>query len=365
MMDGGVRMDINLGERSYPVHLGHGASGEFPARLREVCGNRPYALVTNTTLAKLYGEQIAVWREALGVRVVHAMPDGEQYKTLATWQGVLDRLLEERLGRDTVVIAFGGGVVGDITGFAAAAFLRGVDFVQVPTTLLAMVDSSVGGKTGVDHAMGKNLVGAFHQPSMVWVDTAFLRTLDRRQFVAGYAEVFKNACIGGRGMFDYIGEAHERILGAQPAELARAIEKSIRVKAAVVEADERETSGKRALLNFGHTFAHALEVTLGYERILHGEAVLWGIACACDLGKRAGTVPSSAASDYDALLAKLPLPKLPAVPDPQALVTAMASDKKARKGALRFVLPAAPGESVVRGEVPPEAVLATLEAVLK
>ena len=360
-----MRIDIRLEKRSDPVFLHHGAAQRFAAGLREVCGERPYALVTNTTLAALYETQLSEWKSALGIRTVHVIADGEQYKTLSTWQQILDTLLEARLDRSTVLLAFGGGVVGDITGFAAAAFLRGIDFVQIPTTLLAMVDSSVGGKTGVDHRMGKNLIGAFHQPAMVWIDTAFLDTLDRRQFVAGYAEVFKSACIGGRDMFDYIGGAHERIMAADPAELATAIKRCLRMKAAVVEADERETSGRRALLNFGHTFAHALELTLGYERILHGEAVLWGIVCACELGKRIGTIAASAAPEYDALLAKLVLPKLPSIPDPLALLAAMASDKKAQKGSLRFVLPTQPGESVIRKDVPSETVLATLKAVLK
>jgi 3-dehydroquinate synthase len=359
-----VEITIALGSRSYPIVLEHHAQGSFPARLREVCGERPYALVTNVTLEKLYAPLLAQWRDELGIEVVHVIPDGEQYKTLATWQGILDALLAARFDRGAVLIAFGGGVVGDITGFAASAFLRGVAFVQVPTTLLAMVDSSVGGKTGVDHPMGKNLIGAFHQPSMVFADTFFLDTLPRREFVAGYAEVFKNAFIGGRAMFDYIGSAHERILSMDPDELRRAIEKSIRVKAAVVEADERETSGQRALLNFGHTFAHALEVTLGYERILHGEAVLWGIACACELGKRIGSVAPAAIPFYDALLAKLPLPALCGTPSSDALYQAMFSDKKASGGSLRFVLPTEPGESEVRGNVPREAVLATLRAVL-
>jgi 3-dehydroquinate synthase len=359
-----MQIDINLGSRSYPILLGCGDASAFAARIRAVCGDRPFALVTNTTLAGLYEQQLALWRKALNLRVAHAIGDGEQHKTIATWQGILEVLLQARLDRGTVLIAFGGGVVGDITGFAAAAFLRGVEFVQVPTTLLAMVDSSVGGKTGVDHPMGKNLIGAFHQPSMVWVDPAYLRTLPRREFVAGYAEVFKTACIGGREMFDYIGEAHERIMASDTAELTRAIEKSIRVKAAVVEADERETSGKRALLNFGHTFAHALEVTLGYERILHGEAVLWGIACACDLGRRIGTIPASAHREYDALLRKLPRPALSSKPDPESLYAAMLSDKKAQKGTIRFVLPTEPGMSVLRGDVPRGAVLETLRAVL-
>jgi 3-dehydroquinate synthase len=357
-----MEIRVNLGERSYPVLVVHDEAVHFPARLREVCGARPCALVTNVTLERLYERQLGSWQAELGfVRVV--IEDGEQHKTIATWQSVLDTLLAARLDRSALLIAFGGGVVGDITGFAAAAFLRGVDYVQVPTTLLAMVDASVGGKTGVDHPMGKNLVGAFHQPSLVWVDTAALATLPRRQLVAGYAEVFKNAFIGGADMFAFINQGHRAVLAGEADAMVQAIQRSIRVKVAAVEADEHERSGRRALLNFGHTFAHALERCMGYGSILHGEAVLWGIACACDLGRRVGSVPEQARTAYDELLLKLPLPPLPGRPDPQKLYEAMLSDKKARGGTLRFVLPTEPGTSVVRDDIGQEAVMATLGAV--
>jgi 3-dehydroquinate synthase len=291
------------------------------------------------------------------------IPDGERHKTTDTWRGILDTLLEARLDRHSVVIAFGGGVVGDITGFAAAAFLRGVDYVQVPTTLLAMVDSSVGGKTGVNHPCGKNLIGAFHQPCMVWVDLAYLDTLPRREFIAGYAELFKNAFIGGPDMFAFVRETHQDLIAAKPDALAEGVERSIRIKAGVVQEDEHE-SGRRALLNFGHTFAHALEQTFHYEGILHGEAVLWGMACACDLGKRIGTVPPAARAEMDELIGRMPLPALEGVSDAETLYEAMFSDKKARGGTLRFVLPAEPGVSVVRADVPKSAVLETLRTVI-
>jgi 3-dehydroquinate synthase len=355
-------VDVSLGERTYPIVLGCEASDALPRALQDRFGRRPYALVTNTTLEKLYGKQVASWEQDLGfVRCV--IDDGEQYKTVATWQKVVDALLGARLDRQAVVVAFGGGVVGDIGGFAAAAFLRGVDYVQVPTTLLAMVDSSVGGKTGVNHPSGKNLIGAFHQPRLVWIDTAYLDTLPRREFVAGYAELFKNAFIGGREMFNFVNGSHDALVGGDRDVLAEGIQRSVRIKAAVVEKDEFE-SGTRALLNFGHTFAHALERFFGYEGIRHGEAVFWGMACACDLGRRVGTVADGDAAAYDGLLGKLPLPPLPGAADPERVYGAMSSDKKIREGTLRFVLPAAPGESIVRDDVPAEMVMQTLRETL-
>lgn len=349
---------IELGERSYPIVIGHGNGSAFPGVMLDRFRERSFALVTNTTLAELYGPHIRSWREALGFTEV-TIPDGEQYKTVDTWSKVLEALLEAKLDRSAVVIAFGGGVLGDITGFAAATFLRGVDFVQVPTTLTAMVDSSVGGKTGVNHQLGKNLIGAFHQPRLVWIDTAALETLPSREFVSGYAELFKNAFIGGRDMFDFVMDTHDSMFAGERTALTEGIERSVRVKAEVVESDERER-GRRALLNFGHTFAHAFERSFGYDKIMHGEAVLWGMACACRLGMLVGTVPAAARPDYERILAKLPLPSLPGPIEPEAAYAAMFGDKKMQGGKLRFVLPAQPGESLVVGHISREAVLEAL-----
>lgn len=356
-------LTIALGDRSYPIRIDHGVSSSFPAALRERCGACRVGLVTNTTLRGLYGTQLDAWKDELDF-VEHVMPDGEQYKTVQTWAGVLDTFLEARVDRGTVLVAFGGGVVGDIAGFAASALLRGVEVVQVPTTLLAMVDSSVGGKTGVNHAMGKNLIGAFYQPRMVWIDTAYLDTLDRRVFVAGYAELYKNAFIGGREMFDFVRDTHEDMFAANRAALAEGIERSVMVKAGVVEQDERE-SGVRALLNFGHTFAHAFEVHFGYERIMHGEAVLWGMACALDLGRRIGTIPANTWDTYQPLVDALPRPSLPdGDRDVTAIYDAMFSDKKVRDGKLRFVVPCEPGVSRVQEGIDPEPVKESLSDIL-
>jgi 3-dehydroquinate synthase len=353
---------VNLADRSYPILLGQELCPHIPGELKNRFPAGKFAVITNETLANIYQKELTEWASAMPLIKV-SIPDGEQYKTIATWESVLDSLLSARLDRKTVIVAFGGGVVGDIAGFAAACFLRGVRYVQVPTTLLAMVDSSVGGKTAVDHKMGKNLVGAFHQPSLVVVDTAFLETLPRREFIAGYAELFKYAFIGGTDMVAFVLANHDAMVGSDRAALVEGIRRSLAIKARVVESDEREETGARAVLNFGHTFAHAIERFYNFSGILHGEAVLWGIACACDLGLRVGTIPQGAMQVFGQLLEKLPRVNLPWKPDPEKLYEGMFYDKKVEKGKVNFVLPAEAGSVVIRGDIAPEAVLETLSAV--
>jgi 3-dehydroquinate synthase len=350
---------VNLGHRSYPVFLGGGIASEFPSYVRERFKGRRYAVITNTTVAGVHSSYMDVLKTELGC-AVHTFPDGEKYKTVETWSGILDALLAFGLDRKGLVIAFGGGVVGDVAGFAAACFMRGVDYVQLPTTLLAMVDSSVGGKTAVDHPLGKNLVGAFHQPAAVWADVNFLRTLPRRQFVAGYAEAFKYAFLGGREMFDFMANSGDAVLGGDSALLLECIARSIRIKAGIVAQDERE-AGARALLNFGHTFAHALERFYGFEGLLHGEAVLWGLACAVALAKDTGVLPQKHWGEFDEILRGMPLPPLPSAPRIEEVYAAMFADKKAESGRLRFVLPVAPGEALAGCGAEREAVLQVLK----
>ena len=353
---------VSLGERSYPIYLGEGLAAQIPQELRRRFPSGRFALVTNETLANLYQKELTEWVSDLSmIRIV--IPDGEQYKTIATWESVLESLLGARLDRKAIVIAFGGGVVGDITGFAAACFLRGVKYIQIPTTLLAMVDSSVGGKTAVDHKMGKNLVGAFHQPSLVWVDTAFLETLPRREFIAGYAELFKYSFIGGDDMVSFVLSNHNAMMANDNKALVEGIRRSIEIKARIVESDEREESGARAVLNFGHTFAHAIERFYNFSVVLHGEAVLWGIACAYDLGLRAGTVPKAAMRTYEQLMEKLPCVNLPWKPDPEKLYEGMFFDKKVAQGKVKFVLPTDPGSVIIRSDIPQETVFETINNV--
>jgi len=357
-----MQLTVDLGARSYPVFIDRGIAADFPRYCGEHFAGRRCAVVTNTTIASKYSSYINTLKNELDCPV-HELPDGEKYKTVDNWAAILDTLVSARLDRKSVVVAFGGGVVGDMAGFAAACFMRGVDYVQVPTTLLAMVDSSVGGKTAVDHPLGKNMIGAFHQPSVVWIDIDFLNTLPRREFVAGYAEAFKYAFLGGREMFAFVKDNKEAILRAERGALLECIERSIRIKAGIVGRDERE-SGARALLNFGHTFAHALEQFYGFEGLLHGEAVLWGMVCAVELAKVAGTLPESHWPEFEQIMDGLPLPPLPSAPDAGKIYAAMFADKKAESGKLRFILPTAPGESAVTGGVGEKAVLQVLEKKL-
>jgi 3-dehydroquinate synthase len=357
-----MEFTVNLGPRSYPVVLDQNVGNRFPARLKSLFPKSKFGLVTNRTLYALYEKQLTQWKRNLDL-TLHVMPDGERYKTIKTWGAIFDTFLKEKFERSSVIIAFGGGVVGDMAGFAAASMLRGIAYVQVPTTLLAMVDSSVGGKTGLDHACGKNLIGAFHQPSLVWTDTDFLATLSKREYTAGYAELFKYAFIGGRDMFDFIAANHPKLVERDAGTLGEGIRRSIETKARIVEQDERETGGRRMLLNFGHTFAHALEKQFGYKTLLHGEAVWWGMACSCELGKHLKTIPASDAPAYEALLRLMPRPKLPGAPSIKDLYGAMLFDKKVSGGAIAFVVPAKPGTSMIKDDVPVEAVKEALEAV--
>ena len=359
-----MEITINLGSHSYPLMMGSGSAAQLPAKLKSMFPTSRFALVTNTKLASIYCELLERWKKELHL-IVHIIPDGEKYKTVKTWESILDFLLGAKTERSGIVIAFGGGVVGDITGFAASACLRGIGYIQVPTTLLAMVDSSVGGKTAVDHPMGKNLIGAFYQPKLVFIDTDFLNTLSQRDFLSGYAELFKNAFIGGREMFDFIMENSEAMLSKESDKLFEGISLSIGVKAKVVEQDEFETSGLRALLNFGHTFAHSLERYYNFESVLHGEAVFWGMACACELGIATGVISASDIPDYRALLSRMPLPELPSRPDLEQIFSGMFTDKKVVSGKLSLVIPSEPGRSLLLKNTTEEDVRKTLEIIFK
>ena len=356
---------IELGARSYPVRIGHGllARGEaYPEARGRAC-----RLVTDANVAAAY---LAPARAALQLDEAHCLvlPAGEAQKTFDNGGRVVDWLLGSGLPRDGLVIALGGGVVGDLAGFAAAICHRGVDFLQVPTTLLAQVDSSVGGKTGVNHPRGKNLIGAFHQPRAVVADLDTLRTLPRRELLAGVAEVIKYGLIG-----DAVGAAHGRdaffcwleqnldaLLALQPAATLHAVETCCRMKARIVAQDERE-SGARALLNLGHTFAHAIETHTGYEAWLHGEAVAVGLCLAADLSRRLGWLSAADAARCRRLVTRAGLPTQP----PQDLAPArflelMGRDKKVQAGHLRLVLLQAVGEATVTAEFDPAALQATL-----
>jgi len=329
-------VDVALGTRSYPIHIGPGLLGDG-ARWRTAIPGRHVLVVSNTTVAPLYLARVLAGLDGM-VHATEILADGEQHKTLDNVARVLDALARLGASRDATVIALGGGVIGDLAGFAAACWMRGVHFVQMPTTLLAMVDSSVGGKTGVNLPAGKNLVGAFHQPRAVVIDTTTLDTLPPREYRAGLAEVLKYGAIGDAGLFAWL-EAHaDALLAREPDALIHAIAASCRHKAAVVARDERE-DGERALLNFGHTFGHALETEAGYGTLLHGEAVGIGMLLAAQLSARLGRAPDADAQRLHALLIRFGLPtRLPPGIDAARLVEHMRLDKKVLDGHLRLIL---------------------------
>lgn len=362
-----VQVQINLGERSYPVLIGPGLLADI-ARLREhllpVLKGQQVMLVSNETVAPLYLKQLAQALDGLAVDQF-LLPDGEQFKTLAEYERLLAHLLARKHSRATTLIALGGGVVGDLTGFAAACYQRGVDFVQVPTTLLAQVDSSVGGKTAVNHALGKNMIGAFHQPRLVLADTDVLQTLPSREFAAGMAEVIKYGMIADAEFFGWLERAAAALRAQQPDALATAIRRSVELKAAVVADDERE-AGRRAILNFGHTFGHALETCTNYRHYLHGEAVAVGMVLAAQLSATLGQVDQAVPARLIALLQQFDLPTAiePAL-TAGALAEAMSRDKKVIDDRMRLILLEALGAVRVQESVEPAQLLAFLQHSLK
>jgi 3-dehydroquinate synthase len=348
-------LKIDLGARSYPIFIGDGLLSRADLLAGALIGKAAgdtFGIVTNVTVAPLY--LAAVKRSLAGKRAFEVvLPDGEQFKTMATVERIFDVLAGERMNRDGVVIALGGGVVGDMAGFAAACYQRGVAYVQMPTTLLAQVDSSVGGKTGVNHSRGKNLIGAFHQPACVIADTATLRTLPERELRAGLAEVIKHGMLADAELFRWLEEHLDELLRREPEALAHAIRRSCEIKARIVGIDERE-SGVRALLNLGHTFGHAIEAASGYQTWLHGEAVGAGLFIASDLSRQLGWISSADFDRVHALLGRAGLTRAaPRIGAARALEY-MGLDKKVRDGRIRLVLVKSLGEAVVTADYPQE-----------
>jgi 3-dehydroquinate synthase len=361
---------VELGARSYDIVIGAGAIDALDAIPRRWPRLRRIFVVTDETVNGLHGGVLrqVLARAGLAAEFI-VLPPGEATKSFAELERLSEALLAKRLERSDVVIAFGGGVIGDLEGFAAGILLRGIDYIQVPTTLLAQVDSSVGGKTAIDTRHGKNLVGAFHQPRLVAADTSLLDTLPRRERLAGYAEIVKYGLIGNAGFFGWLERAAPAAIDRAGPERTGAVLESCRAKAAIVAADERE-AGDRALLNFGHTFAHALETECGYDDTLrHGEAVALGMVMAFDLSVALGLADASAADRVRRHFAGIGLPTslkantLAARPWPAArLVENMHSDKKVSDGKLTFILARAVGRAFVARDVPADTVLATLRA---
>ena len=350
---------VELGRRSYPILIGAGLIAR-PDLFDEHLFGRDVLLVSNTTVAPLYA---AALTSALGSRrVVEAiLPDGEQHKTLANVARLIDVLVTNRFGRDCIVLALGGGVVGDMAGFAAATYQRGIAYVQVPTTLLAQVDSSVGGKTGVNHPGGKNLIGAFHQPNAVLVDVRTLATLPQRELRAGLAEVIKYGLICDAPFFDWL-EMHVGELLARDAEaLTHVIRRSCEIKAQIVGRDEYE-HGERAVLNLGHTFAHAIEAATGYERWLHGEAVGAGLLIAATLSRESGLMSASDVERIKRILVRIGLPTDTREVTAAAALEHMKIDKKVQSGRMRFVVPRAIGDCFISADYSDAALQRTLAA---
>ena len=341
---------VALGERSYPIHIGSGILDDASLYAPHFQAGRA-AIVTNTVVAPLYLERL---RRALGAAGVQALEivvrDGEQAKNWRTLDKVLDALLAARCDRQTPLVALGGGVVGDLAGFAAAVYQRGVPFVQVPTTLLAQVDSSVGGKTGINHPRGKNMIGAFHQPLAVISDVTTLATLPARELRAGMAEVIKHGVAIDDEFVVWLEANVGRLLSGDADALTHAVRRSCELKAAVVAADERE-SGRRALLNFGHTFAHAIETGMGYGTWLHGEAVAAGMVMAAELSARSGLIGEMDLKRVRDLIGRAGLPVAgPTELPPERYLELMAVDKKAARGRIRFVVLEAIGRAALRAD---------------
>ena len=356
-------LSVALGSRSYPIHIGSGLISSAPLYAPHLAGGGA-AIVTNDVVAPLYLSKV---KQALGgARVTEiVIADGEQAKSWQTLNRVFDALLKARCGRDTLVIALGGGVVGDLAGFAAAIYQRGVPFVQVPTTLLAQVDSSVGGKTAINHPLGKNMIGAFHQPAAVISDVAALDTLPDRELRSGLAEVIKHGVALDASFVEWLELNIEKLLKKDRAALTHAVRRSCELKARIVAADERETGEQRALLNFGHTFGHAIEAGTGYGAWLHGEAVAVGMVMAAELSALMGHLKKTEVGRVRDLLKRAGLPVAGPALAPERLMELMTLDKKAAKGQTRFVLLEALGRAALRADVDDAAVRRAIVAAVQ
>ena len=354
-------LNVALGDRAYPIHIGRGLLDRAELILPHLKTKR-VAIVTNDVVGPLYLERLRATLEAAGVRVsAVALPDGEANKDWQTLNRIFDMLLSERCERSTTLVALGGGVVGDMGGFAAACYQRGMPFIQIPTTLLAQVDSSVGGKTAINHPLGKNMIGAFYQPRLVLADIDTLATLPDRELSAGLAEVIKYGLIRDPVFLDWLEANLDALVARDPAALAYAIERSCRNKAEVVAADETE-QGERALLNLGHTFGHAIETGLGYGEWLHGEAVAAGTMMAAELSRRLGWLQDDDIERIATLFARAHLPVWGPKLGTSRYLELMAHDKKVEAGKLRLVLLREVGRAVIHGEATPDDIATAIEA---
>lgn len=353
-------LTVNLDDRSYPIYIGEQLLSNPELFTRHIRGKQ-VCIVTNETIAPLYLDLLIQGLDGFQVDFV-ILPDGEGYKTLDVWAGIFDKLLSARHNRTTTLIALGGGVVGDMTGFAAASYQRGVDFIQIPTTLLSMVDSSVGGKTGVNHPLGKNMIGAFYQPQCVLADTSLLASLPARELSAGIAEIIKYGLISDYEFFVWLENNMDALIAGDKASLAYAVKRSCENKADVVAQDERE-GGLRAILNLGHTFGHAIETAQGYGNWLHGEAVAAGMAMAADLSRRRGAISEQELNRIILLLQRANLPvRAPSDMTPEQFKQLMGVDKKVLDGRLRLVLLESMGKAIITSDIDANLLQQTFDA---
>jgi 3-dehydroquinate synthase len=358
-----IELQVDLGERSYPITIGKSLLSDSALLAKHIPGKR-VAVVTNTVVGPLYLERVTQSLAAAGKQVTPiVLPDGEEEKNWASLMRIFDVLLAEKCDRKTTLVALGGGVIGDMTGFAAATYMRGVPFIQVPTTLLAQVDSSVGGKTGINHPLGKNMIGAFYQPLAVVADTDTLNTLPPRELSAGLAEVIKHGAIIDAEFFAWIEQNIQKLVARDSGALAYAIQRSCEIKADVVRQDERE-GGLRAILNFGHTFGHAIEAGLGYGEWLHGEAVGCGMAMAADLSHRLGYIDAQTKARIAALVRAAGLPTVAPDLGTERWIDLMQVDKKNEGGSIKFILLQPLGKTLIT-TVPADALAETIKACVK
>ncbi|MBI5101018.1 MAG: 3-dehydroquinate synthase [Nitrospirae bacterium] len=349
------KLRVDLGDRSYSILIGRNLLPELGGAAEKFEFSGKIGLVSNPTVFKLYGATAAGSLIKSGFEVEEIIiPDGEEYKSLASMEKIYEAMLRAKLDRRSALVALGGGVIGDITGFAASTYMRGIDFIQVPTTLLGQVDSSVGGKTGVNHPLGKNMIGAFWQPRLVLIDIDTLATLPKREFLSGLAEVIKYGVIWDEGFFEFLEDGKDAVLGLDGEALTEVIRRSCEIKAEVVSRDERE-AGLRAILNFGHTIGHAIETVTGYKKYLHGEAVAIGMYYAARLANVLGLLQEREVSRIRALIMAYGLPsELPPGIEATDLIPAMELDKKTVSGTLKFILPEKIGAVRIEKGIKPE-----------
>ncbi len=357
-----TKVRVKLG-KGYDIHVGTGTLEGLGKALIELNLTDKALVIVNTTVDKFYGEKVCRSLARAGFNVAcEVIPDGEEYKTLPSAARLFDAAAEARLDRRSPVVALGGGVTGDLAGFVAATYMRGLPFIQVPTTLLAQVDSSIGGKVAVNHAKGKNLIGAFYQPTLVWSDLLTLKTLPYRELLTGMAENIKHAVIADRDLFGFIAAKLPSILAAEEAPLQELVTRSCQVKTNVVEQDETE-QGMRAILNFGHTFGHAVENLTGYKRYRHGEAVALGMAAASRMACQLGILSAGDEAEIIALVARAGLPVGGTGLNPTELYSALAYDKKVIAGEINFVLPLSIGKAEVFSGIKQEDVLQAIRTI--